>query len=81
MFDFLFPWLPLIIKISTSLILKMSFFMATFRKRCLWDQPSGFVTQGEIGKVCRLRKSFNGLKQSLCALFGKFSQAVEKLGM
>ena len=42
------------------------------------EQPSGFVAYGEIGKVCRLRKSLYGLKQSPHAWFGKFSQAVEK---
>ena len=26
------------------------------------EQPLGFVDQGEIGKVCRLRKSLYGLK-------------------
>ena len=44
-------------------------------------QPPGFVAQGEIGTICRLRKSLYGLKQSLCAWFGKFSQAVVKFGM
>ena len=44
-------------------------------------QPPGFVAQGEIGKVCRLRKSLYGLKQSPRAWFGKFSQAVEEFGM
>ena len=45
------------------------------------EQPSGFVAQGEIGKICRLRKSLYDLKQSLCAWFGKFSQVVEEFGM
>ena len=45
------------------------------------EQPPGFVSQGEIGKVCRLRKSLHGLKQSPRAWFGKFSQAVEKFGL
>ena len=45
------------------------------------EQPPGFVAQGKIGKVCCLRKSLYGLKQSLCAWFGKFSQAVEEFGM
>ena len=32
-------------------------------------QPLGFVAQGEIGKVCRLRKSLYELKQSpLCVV-------------
>ena len=44
------------------------------------EQPPGFVAQGEIGKVCRLRKSLYGLKQSPHAWFGKFNHAVEKFG-
>ena len=45
------------------------------------EHPSEFVAQGERGKVCRLRKSLYGLKQSFCAWFGKLSQAVEEFGM
>ena len=45
------------------------------------EQPPGFVAQGEIGRLCRLRKSLYGLKQSSHAWFGKFSQAVEEFGM
>ena len=45
------------------------------------EQPPGFVAQGEIGKVCCLRKSLYGLKQSSRAWFGKFKQAVEKFGL
>ena len=45
------------------------------------EQPPGFVAHGEIGKVCRLRKSLYGLKQSPRAWFGKFSQAVEKFSL
>ena len=45
------------------------------------EQPQGFVSQEEIGKVCRLRKSLYGLKQSPRAWFGKFSQAVEEFDM
>ena len=44
------------------------------------EQHPGFVAQGEIGKVCRLWKSLHGLKQSINAWFGKFSQAIEKFG-
>ena len=44
-------------------------------------QLLGFVAWGEIGKVCCLRKSLYGLKQSLCAWFDKFSQAIKTFGM
>ena len=45
------------------------------------EQPPGFVAQGEIRKVCLLRKLLYGLKQSPHAWFSKFSQAVEKFGL
>ena len=45
------------------------------------EQPPGFVSQGEIESVWCLRKSLYGLKQSLRAWFGKFSQVVEEFGM
>ena len=45
------------------------------------EQPLGFIAQGEIGKVCRYRKSLYGLKQRPYAWFGKFSKAVEEFGM
>ena len=37
LFDFLFPWLPLIIGISINLILRMFFFTAIFMRRCIWS--------------------------------------------
>ena len=45
------------------------------------EQGPGFVAKGEIRKVCRLRKSLYGLKQSLRAWFSKFSQDVKEFGM
>ena len=45
------------------------------------EQPPGFVAQGEIGRVCRLRKPLYGLKQSPRAWFGKFSEVIENFGM
>ena len=45
------------------------------------EQPLGFVAQEEIGRVCRIRKSLYGLKQSPRAWFGKFSEVIEKFGM
>ena len=45
------------------------------------EQSPGFVAQGEIGRVCCLRKSLYGLKQSPRAWFCKFNQVVEEFGM
>lgn len=46
------------------------------------EQPPRFVARGEFGnKVCRLRKSSYGLKQSPRAWFGKFSAAVIEFGL
>ena len=45
------------------------------------EQPPKFFAQGEIGRVCHLRKSLYGLKQSPCAWFGKFNEVIEKFGM
>ena len=45
------------------------------------EQAPVFVAQGEVRKVCRLQKSLYDLKQSPCAWFGKFSQAVKEFGM
>ena len=45
------------------------------------EQPPVLVAQGEIRKVCYLWESLYGLKQSPCAWFGKFNQAVETFGM
>ena len=45
------------------------------------EHPPGFVAQGERDRVCRLRKSLYGLKQSPCAWFDKSSEVIEKFGM
>ncbi|KAK6162888.1 hypothetical protein DH2020_002729 [Rehmannia glutinosa] len=45
------------------------------------EQPPGFVAQGEHGKVCHLRKSLYGLKQSPRAWFDRFSQIILKYGL
>ena len=45
------------------------------------EQLPEFVAQGEIGRVCHLRKSLYRLKQSPHAWFGKFSEVIEKFGM
>ena len=68
-------------RISTRLTLRMSFFMVTFRRRCIWSNLSKVCCIRGIGKVCHLRKSLYSLKQSPRAWFDKFNQAVKKFGM
>ena len=64
-----------------QLDIKNVFLHGDLQEEVYMKQPTGFVAQGEIGRVCRLRKSLYGLKQSPHAWFGKFSQAVEEFGM
>ena len=61
--------------------IKNVFLHGNLQEEVYMEQSPGFVAQGEIGKVCRLRKSLYGLKQSPRVWFGKFSQAVEEFGM
>jgi hypothetical protein len=66
---------------SHQLDIKNAFLHDDLQEEVYMEQPPGFVAQGEYGKVCHLRRSLYGLKQSPRAWFGKFSQAVEKFGM
>ena len=64
-----------------QLDIKNVFLHGDLQDEVYMEQPLGFVAQGEIGKVYRLRKSLYGLKQSPRAWFGKFSQTVEKFSL
>ena len=46
------------------------------------EQPPGFVTQEEyVQKVCMLKKSLYGMKQSLRVWFGCFASVISKFGL
>ena len=56
-----------------QLDIRNAFFHGDLQEEVYMEQPSGFVAQGEIGKVCCLWKSMYGLKQSPYAWFDKFN--------
>ena len=64
-----------------QLDIRNAFLHVDLQEEVYMEQPPGFVVEGEMRKVCHLRKSLYGLKQSLHAWFGKFSQAVETFDM
>ena len=64
-----------------QLDIKNDFLHGDLAKEVYMEQLPGFVAQGDIGRVCCLRKSSFGLKQSPRAWFGKFSEVIEKFGM
>jgi len=41
------------------------------------ERPSGFVAQGKLGLVCKLKWFLYGFKQSSHAWFGKFNLIVQ----
>nr|CAD1821673.1 unnamed protein product [Ananas comosus var. bracteatus] len=64
-----------------QLDIKNAFLHGDLQEEVYIEQPPGFVAQRELGRVCRLRKSLYGLKQSPRAWFGRFSEVVQEFGM
>ena len=64
-----------------QLDVKNAFLHGDLQEEVYMEQPLGFVSQAESGKVCRHRKSLYGLKQSPRAWFGRFSEVVQEFGM
>jgi hypothetical protein len=59
---------------------KNAFLHGDLEEKVYMDFPLGFSTSSESGKVCRLRKSLYGLKQSPRAWFGRFTHSMRKYG-
>ena len=64
-----------------QLDIKNAFLNGNLKEEVYMEQPPRFVAHRESGKVCRLHKAIYGLKQSLRAWFGKFSEVLLKFGL
>nr|GEV13541.1 polyprotein, putative [Tanacetum cinerariifolium] len=74
-------WALVVLPELHQLDMKNAFLHGDLEEEVYMEQPSGFVAQGEYGRVCKLKKDFYGLKQSSRACFGIFSNAVIKFGL
>lgn len=64
-----------------QLDVKNAFLHGDLHEEVYMEQQLGFVAQGEYGRVCKLRKSLYGLKQSPRAWFGRFNAVVTEFGL
>ena len=63
-----------------QLDVKNAFLNGDLEEEVYMDIPSGLEKKMNINKVCRLRKSLYGLKQSPQAWFDRFTKVVKKFG-
>uniref|UniRef100_A0A2N9EKJ9 CCHC-type domain-containing protein n=1 Tax=Fagus sylvatica TaxID=28930 RepID=A0A2N9EKJ9_FAGSY len=63
-----------------QLDVKTAFLNGDLKEEIYMDQPDGFQIKGQEGKVCRLKKSLYGLKQSSRQWYLKFHQAILDIG-
>ncbi|XP_071920664.1 uncharacterized protein [Coffea arabica] len=63
-----------------QLDVKNAFLNGDLEKEVFMSLPPGFVDKYGVGKVCKLKKSLYGLKQSPRAWFERFNKAVQKFG-
>ncbi|KAM0022126.1 putative RNA-directed DNA polymerase [Helianthus debilis subsp. tardiflorus] len=64
-----------------QLDVKNAFLNGVLEEEVYMEQPPGFIVEEEASKVCRLRRSLYGLKQSPRAWFGRFSSVMGEFGM
>ncbi|XP_073109504.1 uncharacterized protein [Elaeis guineensis] len=63
-----------------QLDVKNAFLHGELQEEVYMDVPPGFATAQTVGKVCQLRRSLYGLKQSPRAWFDRFRQAIIQMG-
>uniref|UniRef100_A0A2N9FGY8 CCHC-type domain-containing protein n=1 Tax=Fagus sylvatica TaxID=28930 RepID=A0A2N9FGY8_FAGSY len=63
-----------------QLDVKTAFLNGDLKEEIYMDQSDGFQIKGQEGKVCRLKKSLYGLKQSSRQWYLKFHQAILDIG-
>ncbi|XP_073103833.1 uncharacterized protein [Elaeis guineensis] len=63
-----------------QLDVKNAFLHGELQEEVYMDVPPGFSTAQTVGKVCQLRRSLYGLKQSPRAWFDRFRQAIILMG-
>ncbi|KAI5323399.1 hypothetical protein L3X38_032471 [Prunus dulcis] len=59
---------------------KNAFLHGDLKEEIYMDPPPGIPVTSKEGMVCKLRKSLDGLKQSLRAWFGRFAASMRKSG-
>ena len=59
---------------------KTTFLNENLEEEIYMDQPIGFVTKGQEDKVCHLKRSIYGLKQSSRSWSFRFHEAITSFG-
>ena len=60
---------------------KTAFLNSSLKEEIRMDQPIGFISKGQEGKVCRLKRFICGLKQSSISWYLRFHEAITSFGL
>jgi len=60
---------------------KTTFLNGSFEEEVYMDQPIDFVSKGQEDKVCRLKRSIYGLKQSSRSWYLRFHETITSFGL
>ena len=59
---------------------KTAFLNGNLEEEIYMNQPIGFASKGQDDKVCRLKRSIYGLKQSSRSWYFRFHEAITSFG-